>query len=220
MAIHGGNRLKLERNANQMKIYDVSLPIYEGMPVYKNKPEKQPSFDTSQNGHVTETRIAMDVHTGTHVDAPLHMVPGGDTIETLPLEKLVRKAKVIDLTNAEGSIKADDLTGKDIQKDDFVLFKTKNSWDTEFNFEFIYVNQEAAKILAEIGVSGVGIDALGVERAQENHPTHKQLFQNDVIIIEGLQLKDVPEGEYLMVAAPLKIRGLDASPARIVLIKE
>jgi arylformamidase len=203
-----------------MKIYDVSLPIYEGMPVYKNKPEKQPSFDTSQNGHVTETRIAMDVHTGTHVDAPLHMVPGGDTIETLPLEKLVRKAKVIDLTNAEDSIKADDLAGKDIQKGDFVLFKTKNSWDTEFNFEFIYVNQEAAKTLAEIGVSGVGIDALGVERAQENHPTHKQLFQNDVIIIEGLQLKDVSEGEYLMVAAPLKIRGLDASPARVVLIEE
>jgi arylformamidase len=204
----------------KMKIYDVSLPIYEGMPVYKNKPEKQPSFDTSQNGHVTETRISMDVHTGTHVDAPLHMVPGGDTIETLPLEKLVRRAKVIDLTNAEDSIKADDLAGKDIQKGDFVLFKTKNSWDTEFNFEFIYVDHEAAKILAEIGVSGVGIDALGVERAQENHPTHKQLFQNDVIIIEGLQLKEVPEGEYLMVAAPLKIRGLDASPARVVLIEE
>ncbi|MCM3730157.1 cyclase family protein [Fictibacillus nanhaiensis] len=203
-----------------MKIYDVSLPIYEGMPVYKNKPEKQPSFDTSQNGHVTETRIAMDVHTGTHVDAPLHMVPGGDTIETLPLEKLVRKAKVIDLTNAEDSINAEDLAGKDIQKGDFVLFKTKNSWDKEFNFEFIYVNHEAAKTLAEIGVSGVGIDALGVERAQENHPTHKQLFKNEIIIIEGLQLKDVPEGEYLMVAAPLKIRGLDASPARIVLIEE
>jgi arylformamidase len=203
-----------------MKIYDVSLPIYEGMPVYKNKPEKQPSFDTSQNGHVTETRIAMDVHTGTHVDAPLHMVPGGDTIETLPLEKLVRKAKVIDLTNAEDSINAEDLAGKDIQKGDFVLLKTKNSWDKEFNFEFIYVNHEAAKTLAEIGVSGVGIDALGVERAQENHPTHKQLFKNEIIIIEGLQLKDVPEGEYLMVAAPLKIRGLDASPARIVLIEE
>lgn len=203
-----------------MKIYDVSLPIYEGMPVYKNKPEKQPEFNTAQNGHVTETRIAMDVHTGTHVDAPLHMVPGGDTIETLAIEKLVRKAKVIDLTSSREFISAEDLAGKDIQKDDFVLFKTKNSWDTEFNFEFIYVNSDAAKVLAEIGIAGVGIDALGVERAQENHPTHKQLFQNNVIIIEGLQLKEVPEGEYLMVAAPLKIRGLDASPARIVLIEQ
>ena len=203
-----------------MKIFDVSLPIFEGMPVYKNKPEKQPEFNTAQNGHVTETRISMDVHTGTHVDAPLHMVPGGDTIETLPIEKLVRKAKVIDLTSSTGFISAEDLADKDIQKDDFVLFKTKNSWDTEFNFEFIYVNSDAAKVLAEIGVAGVGIDALGVERAQENHPTHKQLFQNNIIIIEGLQLKEVPEGEYLMVAAPLKIRGLDASPARIVLIEQ
>ncbi|WNB90252.1 cyclase family protein [Bacillus sp. NEB1478] len=203
-----------------MKIYDVSLPIFEGMPVYKNKSEKQPTFNTGQSGHVTETRIAMDVHTGTHVDAPLHMIPGGDTIETLPLEKLVRNAKVIDLTHAVDAITADDLQGKDIQHGDFVLFKTKNSWDTEFNFEFIYVNKDAAKILTEIGVSGVGIDALGVERAQENHPTHKELFQKNVIIIEGLQLKDVAEGEYLMVAAPLKIRGLDASPARVVLIEQ
>ncbi|MDR7072284.1 cyclase family protein [Fictibacillus barbaricus] len=203
-----------------MKIHDISLPIFEGMPVYKNKPEKQPSFNTGQSGHVTETRLEMDVHTGTHVDAPLHMIPGGDTIETLPLDKLVRKAKVIDLTNAVDSIKADDLQGKDIKQGDFVLFKTKNSWDTEFNFEFIYVNKEAAKLLTEIGVSGVGIDALGVERAQENHPTHKELFQNNVIIIEGLQLKDVAEGEYLMIAAPLKIRGLDASPARVVLIEQ
>ncbi|WP_137789553.1 cyclase family protein [Bacillus sp. E(2018)] len=203
-----------------MKIYDVSLPIFDGMPVYKNKPEKQPTFNTAQNGHVTETRISMDVHTGTHVDAPLHMVPGGDTIETLPIEQLVRKAKVIDLTGSTGFISAEDLADKDIQKDDFILFKTKNSWDTEFNFEFIYVNSDAAKVLAEIGIAGVGIDALGVERAQENHPTHKQLFQNNIIIIEGLQLKEVPEGEYLMVAAPLKIRGLDASPARIVLIEQ
>lgn len=203
-----------------MKIFDVSLPIFEGMPVYKNKPEKQPEFKTAQNAHVTETRISMDVHTGTHVDAPLHMVPGGDTIETLPIEKLVRKAKVIDLTGSTGFISAEDLADKGIQKDDFVLFKTKNSWDTEFNFEFIYVNSDAAKVLAEIGIAGVGIDALGVERAQENHPTHKQLFQNNIIIIEGLQLKEVPEGEYLMVAAPLKIRGLDASPARIVLIEQ
>jgi arylformamidase len=127
---------------------------------------------------------------------------------------------VIDLTNASDAVTPADLEGKDILKGDFVLFKTKNSWDTSFNFEFIYVNKDAAKILTEIGVAGVGIDALGVERAQENHPTHKELFQNDVIIIEGLQLKEVPEGEYLMVAAPLKIRGLDASPARVVLIEQ
>ncbi|UAL47285.1 cyclase family protein [Sutcliffiella horikoshii] len=201
-----------------MKVYDVSSPIYTGMPVYKNKPEKQPKQTTNTNGYVTETRLELDVHTGTHVDAPLHMVVDGETIETLPLDKLVGPCKVFDLTGVEDRITVKDIEGLDIQKDDFLLFKTKNSFDEEFNFDFVFVAEDAAAYLAEIGVSGVGVDALGIERSQEGHPTHKTLFANDVIIIEGLRLKDIAEGEYIMCAAPLKLSGVDASPARIVLM--
>jgi arylformamidase len=201
-----------------MKVYDVSSPIYTGMPVYKNKPEKQPKQTTNTNGYVTETRLELDVHTGTHVDAPLHMVVEGETIETLPLDKLVGPCKVFDLTGVEDRITVKDIEGLDIQKDDFLLFKTKNSFDEEFNFDFVFVAEDAAAYLAEIGVSGVGVDALGIERSQEGHPTHKTLFANGVIIIEGLRLKDIAEGEYIMCAAPLKLSGVDASPARIVLM--
>jgi arylformamidase len=201
-----------------MKVYDVSSPIYTGMPVYKNKPEKQPKQTTNTNGYVTETRLELDVHTGTHVDAPLHMVVDGETIETLPLDKLVGPCKVFDLTAVEDRITVKDIEGLDIQKDDFLLFKTKNSFDEEFNFDFVFVAEDAAKYLAEIGVSGVGVDALGIERSQEGHPTHKTLFANNVIIIEGLRLKDITEGQYIMCAAPLKLSGVDASPARIVLM--
>ncbi|WP_404429832.1 cyclase family protein [Sutcliffiella horikoshii] len=201
-----------------MKVYDVSSPIYTGMPVYKNKPEKQPKQTTNTNGYVTETRLELDVHTGTHVDAPLHMVVDGETIETLPLDKLVGPCKVFDLTAVEDRITVKDIEGLDIQKDDFLLFKTKNSFDEEFNFDFVFVAEDAAAYLAEIGVSGVGVDALGIERSQEGHPTHKTLFANGVIIIEGLRLKDITEGEYIMCAAPLKLSGVDASPARIVLM--
>ncbi|MCM3618052.1 cyclase family protein [Sutcliffiella horikoshii] len=201
-----------------MKVYDVSSPIYTGMPVYKNKPEKQPKQTTNTNGYVTETRLELDVHTGTHVDAPLHMVVDGETIETLPLDKLVGPCKVFDLTAVEDRITVKDIEGLDIQKDDFLLFKTKNSFDEEFNFDFVFVAEDAAAYLAEIGVSGVGVDALGIERSQEGHPTHKTLFTNGVIIIEGLRLKDIAEGEYIMCAAPLKLSGVDASPARIVLM--
>ncbi|MCG1021277.1 cyclase family protein [Sutcliffiella horikoshii] len=201
-----------------MKVYDVSSPIYTGMPVYKNKPEKQPKQTTNTNGYVTETRLELDVHTGTHVDAPLHMVVDGETIETLPLDKLVGPCKVFDLTAVEDRITVKDIEGLDIQKDDFLLFKTKNSFDEEFNFDFVFVAEDAAAYLAEIGVSGVGVDALGIERSQEGHPTHKTLFANNVIIIEGLRLKDIAEGEYIMCAAPLKLSGVDASPARIVLM--
>ncbi|MGD6778301.1 cyclase family protein [Sutcliffiella horikoshii] len=201
-----------------MKVYDVSSPIYTGMPVYKNKPEKQPKQTTNTNGYVTETRLELDVHTGTHVDAPLHMVVDGETIETLPLDKLVGPCKVFDLTGVEDRITVKDIEGLNIQKDDFLLFKTKNSFDEEFNFDFVFVAEDAAAYLAEIGVSGVGVDALGIERSQEGHPTHKTLFANGVIIIEGLRLKDIAEGEYIMCAAPLKLSGVDASPARIVLM--
>ena len=202
-----------------MKFYDVTMPIYTGMPVYKNKPEKQPSVETVTNGYVTESRLNIDVHTGTHVDAPLHMVVDGETIETLALDKLVGPCKVFDMTHIEDRIKKEDVVNLDIQRDDFILFKTKNSYDEEFNFDFIFVAECAAKHLAEIGVSGIGVDALGIERSQEGHPTHKTLFGNSVIIIEGLRLKEVEQGSYTMVAAPLKLQGTDASPARIILLE-
>ncbi|WP_064090934.1 cyclase family protein [Rossellomorea aquimaris] len=203
-----------------MKIYDVTATIFNGMPVYKNKPEKQPTIETSTNGHVTESRITMDVHTGTHVDAPLHMINDGDTIETIQIEKLVRPVKVFDLTDVDEKISFQDIKDLDIEKNDFILFKTKNSWDTEFNFNFIYVAEDAASYLAEKGISGVGIDALGIERAQEGHPTHRSLMGSDVIIMEGLQLKEIEAGQYFMVAAPLKIENTDASPARVLLFDE
>ncbi|RAK22276.1 kynurenine formamidase [Anoxybacillus vitaminiphilus] len=202
-----------------MKMYDVTAPIFEGMPVYKNKPEKQPKFSTVTNDYVTESRIDMDVHTGTHIDAPLHMVKNGETFETISLEKLVGTCKVFDITNVDDKISKNDIAHLDIQENDFVLFKTKNSFDDAFHFEFIYVAEDAAQYLAEKKVRGVGIDALGVERSQPGHPTHKTLFGNNIIIIEGLRLKDVPEGQYFMVAAPLKLVGTDAAPTRVLLFE-
>lgn len=90
-------------------MYDVTSTIYEGMTVYKNKPEKQPKFNRVTNGYVTETRMELDVHSGTHVDAPLHMVVDGDTFETVPMEDLVGQAKLFDLTNVEDGITKADL---------------------------------------------------------------------------------------------------------------
>lgn len=200
-------------------MYDVTGTIYEGMTVYKNKPEKQPKFNRVTNGYVTETRMELDVHTGTHIDAPLHMVVDGDTFESVPLESLVGQAKLFDLTDVEDGISKADLEKFEIEKGDFILLKTKNSFEEEFNFDFIYLAKDGAEYLAEIGVRGVGIDTLGIERSQEGHPTHKTLFAEKIIIIEGLRLKEVEQGEYFMVAAPLKIEGTDASPARVLLFE-
>ncbi|WP_075620405.1 cyclase family protein [Paenisporosarcina indica] len=202
-----------------MKMHDVTGAIYEGMTVYKNKPEKQPKLNTITNGYVTETRLDFDVHTGTHIDAPLHMVTDGDTFETIPLDNLTGQCKVFDLTEVENGVSKADLEGFDIQKGDFVLLKTKNSFEETFNFNFIFLAQDGAEYLSEVGIRGVGIDSLGIERSQEGHPTHKTLFANNIIIIEGLRLKEIDQGQYFMVAAPLKLMGTDASPARVLLFE-
>ncbi len=203
-----------------MKIYDITAPIFEGMPVYKNKPEKQPKINSVTNAHVTESRLELDVHSGTHIDAPLHMINEGETFETISLEKLVGSVKVLDLTHVEDGITKTDLEKFDLQKNDFVLFKTKNSFDEAFNFEFVYLKEDGANYLANLQINGVGIDALGVERSQPNHPTHKALFGANIIVIEGLQLREVEEGTYFMVAAPLKLIGTDAAPARVILLED
>jgi arylformamidase len=150
------------------------------------------------------------------------MIEQGETFETISLEKLVGDAKVFDLTTTviEDRVSKADIEHLDIQEGDFVLFKTKNSFDTEFNFDFIFVAKDAAEYLAEKKVRGVGIDALGVERAQEGHPTHKILFGANVVVIEGLCLADVPANDYFMVAAPMKLVGTDAAPARVLLFNK
>ncbi|WP_108585194.1 cyclase family protein [Paenisporosarcina sp. OV554] len=202
-----------------MKMYDVTGTIYEEMTVYKNKPEKQPKLNQVTTGYVTETRLELDVHTGTHIDAPLHMVVGGDTFETIAMDDLVGQCKVFDLTQVDDGISKKDLEKFEIQKDDFVFLKTKNSYEETFNFDFIYLAQDGAEYLTQLGVRGVGIDTLGIERSQEGHPTHKTLFAKKIIIIEGLRLKEINQGEYFMVAAPLKLVGTDGSPARVLLFE-
>lgn len=206
-----------------MKIYDISMNIYNDMPVYKNKDEKRPELIITQdfqNGDVHESRINMDLHTGTHIDAPLHMIKGGDTIENIGLNKVITKCKVFDLTNISVKITSDSLLDKDIYEGDFIIFKTRNSYTEDFDFEFVYLDKSGAEYLKNKGVIGVGIDALGIERSQPGHETHKVLLESGIVILEGLRLKNIDEGEYFLYAAPLKINGAEAAPTRALLIKE
>ncbi|MEO3946802.1 cyclase family protein [Gorillibacterium sp. CAU 1737] len=203
-----------------MKIYDISMTIQADMQVYKNKDEKRPAF-TTMSDHVTgkahETRIALDAHTGTHIDAPLHMIAEGATIESIPLESLVGPARVLDLTGVQDGISRADLEPFAIQPGEWLLFKTRNSLSEEFDFEFIYLKEDGAVYLSEIGVKGVGTDGLGIERAQPNYGTHRTLLAKNVQVVEGLRLKDVPGGSYFLVIAPLKLTGIEAAPARAFL---
>ncbi|MDN5347415.1 MAG: arylformamidase [Clostridia bacterium] len=202
-------------------LYDVSMPIYPGMPVYKNRPEKQPRFEVARDYDrgLRETKITLDAHTGTHIDAPLHISKSGRGVDGLDLQGLIGPCRVLDLTHVDEKIEPAHLSEVDVQPGDFILFKTKNSWQEEFNFQFIYLTKEAAQYLAEKGVRGIGIDALGIERDQPDYGTHGALLERGVVIIEGLRLKEVNAGRYYLIAAPLPLVGVEAAPARVVLVK-
>lgn len=202
-------------------IYDVSMSITYDMTVYKNKDEKRPLIkkmaDFPSSG-IYESRIDMDLHTGTHVDAALHVLENGSKIENLTIDRLLTKCKVFDLTNIEGKIAKADLENKPIGEGDFILFKTQNSLDNDCGTGFVYLDASGAEYLQEKGINGVGIDGPGIERNQPGHPTHKTLLGNGSIIMEGLRLGEVEEGEYILIALPLKIINAEASPVRAVLL--
>jgi len=203
------------------RIIDISMTIHEGMQVYKNKEEKKPKIYNTSNhetGRVHESRIDIDVHCGTHVDAPLHMLAGGETIETIGLEQLVGPARVLDLTHVEDAITKDDLVPHGIQRGERILFKTKNSLTDEFLWDFVYLREDGAQYLIERGVILAGTDGLGIERAQPEYTTHRPLLKNGIVIVEGLRLAHVEPGSYWLVIAPLKLTGIDAAPARAFLI--
>jgi arylformamidase len=203
-------------------IYDITMTIHEEMMVYKNKPEKKVKIKQvnffDKDGHY-ESEINFNLHTGTHIDYPLHMIKDGDNSSKEDLKTLIGPAKVFDLVHVNDKITYEDIKNLSIAKDDFVIFKTKNSFDKEFNNSFIFVEESAASYLVKKQVRGVGIDALGIERSQVGYPTHKLLLGNNIIILEGAILSDVPEDTYNLYCLPLKIKNVEASPVRAILIK-
>lgn len=206
-----------------MKLYDISMTVDENIPVYKNKDEKRPKIKVMNDfttGTSYESVISMNMHTGTHIDAPLHMIEGGATFETIDINKLVTDCIVYDFTNVQDRITAENLKTKDIKQGAFILLKTRNSFVEGFDDNFVFVDETGAQYLKNLQITGVGIDSLGIERSQPGHETHKTLMGHGIIILEGLRLADIAEGTYKMAALPLKLRGTEASPARVVLIEE
>ncbi|HHW21628.1 MAG TPA: cyclase family protein [Clostridiaceae bacterium] len=205
-----------------MKIYDISMDIYHDMPVYKGKTEKRPLFSADSDyrtGSVYETRVEINMHTGTHLDSPYHMLEDGEKLESISLDKVITRCTVLDLTDANDKISKADLERKNIKESDFILLKTKNSHEDILEGDFIYLDKSGAEYLRDKKIKGVGIDALGIERNQPDHPAHKILFKEGIVVLEGLRLSGIEEGEYFLFAAPIKLKNVEAAPVRAVLVK-
>ena len=208
-------------------IYDVSVPIHNGMPVWPGDPAVKltsMAFPSKYSGHtIRVTSIEMGSHTGTHVDAPQHFVEGGKTLHEIPLEWLVGEAVVIHLPGVR-SIGRRHLENQDWKAVQRVLFKTDNSalWsDNEFHEDFVYLERGAAEFLVERGLRLVGIDYLSIDSFHSpNHPTHFVLLPNNIVVLEGLDLRQVAPGRYHMVALPLNLQRADGAPTRVILARQ
>lgn len=207
-----------------MNVYDISWPISPAMTAYKDR--KTVSFEQikefEQDG-VRESIIRLSSHTGTHIDAPAHFLKDGSPVDQIPCIDASGLCKVFDLSSVSSAISRTDLESLDINEEDIVLFKTKNSLlspTDPFMPDFVYVDESAARYLAEKKIKAVGIDYLGIERNQPNHETHTVLMEQGITIIEGLRLDQIPMGTFFLWCVPLAIIGLEAAPARALLIQE
>jgi len=206
-------------------IYDVSLTIREGMVVWPGDPaphiERVRSIE--RGDHLNLSSLSLGVHTGTHIDAPLHFVHKGSSVEEIPLETLVGPAHVVYLPHTP-LISIKDLQPVFPTGCQRLILHTRNSDErilrgSSFCQDFVALSPEAARWLVEQGVRLIGIDALSIASYGAGELTHYTLLSNGVIIIEGLDLYQVPAGQYTLYCLPLKIAQVEGAPARVLLVK-
>ncbi|WP_448873374.1 cyclase family protein [Desulfobulbus propionicus] len=198
----------------------LSLPIRETMAVYKNLAEKRPRIETTRNFRqhgMHESTLHLPLHTGTHVDYPLHAMDGGKCSSDYQRFPLEFTALVVDLCpEPPSAITLDLVQTLPMKSVDAVFFRTLEQPLKEFDPLFPGVTDEAAAWLCEYPLLFVGIDQLGIERAQPGHPTHIRLLEKDILIIEGLDLSHLADGgRYRCRALTLGIEGVEAEPVLI-----
>lgn len=208
-----------------MRIFDVTVPISSATPIYKGDPGVEiTSFKAIADGSSANvSAVSMGVHTATHVDAPNHFIDGARRVHELDPEKLVGPCRVVVIPEDVIAIEPENVG--DIAGVERILFKSRNSefWatpDDGFRTDFTYITPATAKMLVDNGVVLVGIDYLSIEKSgSPGHPVHITLLEKEVVILEGVDLRKVPGGDYEIICAPLKYDGGngDGAPARTFL---
>jgi arylformamidase len=196
-----------------------TTPIYEGDPRMKFDFVK----DMRKGDPLTLSAYSLGAHSGTHIDAPMHFVPGGASIDRVPLEPLIGPARVIDIPDDVQAIDAAELNRHRWRGAQRVLFRTRSSrrgWmkSPAFHRDFAYIAPDAAQLLADAGVQLVGIDYISAEQFGAPTPlTHRILLGKGIPMVEGLALEAVPAGEYDLIVLPMKVAGHEGAPARAVM---
>jgi arylformamidase len=207
------------------KVYDISAPL-NTVPTY---PGDRPYFREwmarlDEGNDYSLSALALSSHAGTHLDFPSHLLKSGKTQEQYSLKRFIILAEVVSVSG-EGPVLPSCLMGGKINKGQALLFKTGNSekrlmHQAAFSEEFVYLSLDVARLCVAKEVSLVGIDYLSVDKyGDDSLPVHRTLLENDILILEGIDLADVPSGRYSLICLPLSITDAEASPVRAVLVR-
>ena len=207
------------------RIYDISVPIRSGGLVYPGNPEVEITLQqaVAKGAGANVSSIRFGSHTGTHADAARHFFDDGQSVDRIPLERLIGPALLLSFPDDLRAIGAADLRNHDLKGRTRILLRTRNSAllsQKEFVRDYTYLAPDGAQYLVDNGVELVGIDYLSIEQFHSgHHMTHRILLGRSVVILEGLDLSVPAPGEYELICLPLRIEGCDGAPARAVLIK-
>jgi len=206
-----------------MPIYDITAPLSPALPVYPGDPEVTitPIAQLQWGDVANVSRLVLSSHTGTHLDAPRHFFTDGIAIDDLDLHLLMGPARVCAFPHVTTHLTADDLRPLASSGIERLLLQTPNAalWEhTCFQTHYIALTESAAHLLVEMGVRLVGIDYLSVDAfARHDFPVHRILLGAGVLILEGLDLRAVPPGDYELLALPLLVQHGDGAPVRAIL---
>jgi arylformamidase len=206
--------------------YDISVPLKQGMvylPIDPVAPKIYRFSDVDLGSKVTMSMLEIISHTGTHIDAPRHFIPGGSTISDMPLDATVGPARVIAIEDSQ-TIKVSELKRHRIKKGERLLFKTRNSplayESPKFVEDYVYLEGDAADYLAEKKIILFGLDNITIgeiKNEQSVMKTHQALLSAGIYILEDCALGHVPPGEYELLCLPLLMYNGDAGPCRAIL---
>jgi arylformamidase len=206
------------------RIYDISVPIRSGGLVYPGNPEIEISLQqaVAKGAGANVSFIRFGSHTGTHADAARHFFDDGQTVDAIPLERLIGPALLLSFPDDLRAVGAADLQKHDIKGHKRILLRTRNSAllsQKEFVRDYTFLAPDGAQYLVDQGVELVGIDYLSIEQFHSgHHKTHRTLLGKSVVILEGLDLSVPAPGAYQLICLPLRIEGCDGAPARAVLV--
>ncbi len=204
-----------------MRVIDISMELNERTVVWpEDEPPKLIPVARQPEAPVNFTWLNFGAHAGTHVDAPYYLFPDKWKSDEIPLGMLMGECQVVDLTDVDDYIEVADLERHNITSKR-VLLKTKNSFDPmeTYNPNHVALRQDAARRLGSLGVSLVGFDYQSFERDGAND-IHQIFMGQDILSLDNLRLADAPEGDYTLLCLPIKVTGIDAAPARAILLDE